>query len=79
MGAKCPHTPEYDERRRPTKGLLCAAVQVQFFMSVILKKLPCPERQKNEAAKRPYLEWDTSGTKFDTLSNPHEITMSDKK
>jgi hypothetical protein len=47
-----------------------------IFMSVILKKQPCPARLKNEAAERPHQGWETSETKFDTLSDPHEMTMS---
>jgi hypothetical protein len=78
-GAKCPHIPEYDKRRRSPKGLLSAVVQVQFFMSVILKKTALPGETPKEVAKRPCQGWDASGTKFDTLANPHERTMSDKK
>lgn len=64
MVAKCSHIPEYDERRRPKKGLLCAAVQVQFFMSGTRKKTALPGEAPKEVAKRPCQELDTSGTKL---------------
>jgi hypothetical protein len=44
-------------------------------MSVILKN-SLAQRGPDEAAERPHQGWDTSGTKFDYVSNPHEITMS---
>jgi hypothetical protein len=45
-------------------------------MSVTLKKLFLAQRGPDEATERPHHVWDKSGTKFNTLSNPHEMMMS---
>ena len=44
MGADAPY-PEYDERRHPANGRPCGGSSA-VFMSVILKKLPCPARPR---------------------------------
>ncbi len=47
-----------------------------FYKYDFFKKLPCPARLKNEVAGRPHLGWNTSGTRFDSISYPHEMTIS---
>jgi hypothetical protein len=41
-GTKYAHTPKNTMNIVTPQRVAPAAVQVQFFMSVILKKLPCP-------------------------------------
>jgi hypothetical protein len=45
-------------------------------MCLILKKTPWPGEVHTEAAERPHPAWETSKIKFDTLPDPHEMTMS---
>ena len=75
MGADAPY-PEYDERRHPANGRPCGGSSA-VFMSVILKYC-LAQRGPDEAAEQTHQWWDTSGTKFDTLSNPLDMTMSKK-
>jgi hypothetical protein len=77
MEADAPIPQKYDEHRRPTNGRPRGGPGA-VFMSMILKKTALPSEAQNEAAERPHQEWDTPGTKFDTLSNPHEMMMGYK-
>ena len=60
----------------PLKRTPPQACSSAVFYERDLQKTTLPSEAQNEAAERPHQGWETSRTKFNTLSNPREMTMS---
>ena len=54
MGADAPLPPNTMNDDAPKTDAPSGVFGCSFLISVIPKKMPCPARQKNEAAERPH-------------------------